>query len=467
MKLKDGDIIYINSFLDLRPDRNNFFCTQHFKDLIGFPVRVSIFNNRPYVSHPTLDLVELDEECVNFEKIEGVSISSKKEAKEMLLMFKKIGVKKVPKKSIKNILRKKLNEQQEKIKLSDGDQKLIQVIKIIEDEDNTDILHSHLGGPGNFINALSRRNLINYINPFKYPWRDMSNNIFPKFIEKDPNFIEKIIDNLQYKDIQKIGNNYYFNIDSYMMASFFYGHKPFDKEELEQILDGNEFAADEFDSEFYNTGYSIYQELGRLSKFVDNKIVLELKNRDYLDVTSITPELFDDIMEEQGNEGEIKITDDVIERIMNDQECIEYLINNELEEIEQNLIRLVKHCENSTLWGGHRKKLIDELVRNNIIDDPNLRTFKYKNKYGFYEAPINSYKVTNSIRRTITNFLNDHNDKNYQGYSNLFDFSSFRALIIDILHSKFDGGLEQPNFDSESKPKNVLDCIEQSVQDFF
>lgn len=350
---------------------------------------------------------------------------------------------------------------------SSADQTLIQAIKDAEESGDLEFIASSLGGIDKLIKVIDRRNLLGHINPFKYPWRDMSNKIFPIFLEKDPNFIEKIIDNLQYKDIQKIGNNYYLDLDSYKIASLFYGHRPFDKEELEQILDGHEFAADEFDTEFYNTGYSIYQELGPLSKFVDDKIILELKNRDYLDVTSITPELFDDIMEEQGNEGEIKITDDVIERIMNDQECIEYLINNELEEIEQNLIRLVKHCENSTLWGGHRKKLFDELVKHNIIDDPNLRTFKYKNKYGFYEAPINSFKVTNSIRRTITNFLNDYKDKNYQSFSNLFDFSSFRAMIIDILHNKFDGGLEQPNFDSESKPKNVLDCIEQSVQDFF
>ena len=66
-KLKEGDIIYIKSFLDDNPE---FYCWKHLKDLVGMPTQVTFVNHNNgiiYITHPFYDKVPFNEGCVDYE----------------------------------------------------------------------------------------------------------------------------------------------------------------------------------------------------------------------------------------------------------------------------------------------------------------------------------------------------------------------------------------------------------------
>ena len=349
-----------------------------------------------------------------------------------------------------------LKEEQKERNLTAGDQRLIQLLKDIKKDGGLTSIYKIFQDPKIFIQALYRRDLLDYVDPFDWPWEALSNEIFYYNMNKDPNFYKKIIDRYFSSSIQKIGNDYYVILNYSDILRFFQRSKTIDDEFVSAILSGDFSDLDYF--EYDISGYDVYSELNHGEIIVKDKIKLELESRSHLDVTSITPELFDEIMYEQGNEGEIEMTDSAIEKILNDEESIEYLIKNDLEDIESNLRRLGQDCENSMVYKRYRKKLYKLLMDSNIIDDDQVIRIPRPPKFdaNFY---IEAFKVTKSIEKQIRKHLQMSQLKSKE---TLFDIGGYRYLVIENLEDT--GYLELPNFDDQPEYKDVLSCIEQNVK---
>ena len=105
MSLENGDVIYIHGFKEENP---SFYCSQHFKDLIGLPTRVFLnMSDTIYVTHPILDVVPLYD-CVDYEVLTDVDVGYHHKLKDKLQMLKQFGVKSVPIDMVKKIFKPKL-----------------------------------------------------------------------------------------------------------------------------------------------------------------------------------------------------------------------------------------------------------------------------------------------------------------------------------------------------------------------
>jgi len=163
MSLENGDVIYIHGFKEENP---SFYCSQHFKDLIGLPTRVFLnMSDTIYVTHPILDVVPLYD-CVDYEVLTDVDVGYHHKLKDKLQMLKQFGVKSVPIDMVKKIFKPKLKEQEEPKKSSRDETLLDLVDKFNNNEVDLDFLESFVGGLDNFINILSKKGWIHLINPF-------------------------------------------------------------------------------------------------------------------------------------------------------------------------------------------------------------------------------------------------------------------------------------------------------------
>ena len=90
-----------------------------------------------------------------------------------------------------------------------------------------------------------------------------------------------------------------------------------------------------------------------------------------------SPELFAEIAEEQGNEGEIKINESVIQRLLDDEDSMRYLINKELDDVRRDLYSLYSMCYQDELESEWYNDIMSAL-EGYVIDDRQGEQYSYK-----------------------------------------------------------------------------------------
>ena len=130
-----------------------------------------------------------------------------------------------------------------------------------------------------------------------------------------------------------------------------------------------------------------------------------------------TPELFEEIAEEQGTEEEIKLTDEVIARLMTDEDSIRYLINLELDEVRGNLSSIYSTCYGDILSTQWYNDLWGELV-GVVVDSKDGEDYSYQKsvwekdgKRGTKTAYGRRYKVTKCLKDIITGYRDWETDR--------------------------------------------------------
>jgi hypothetical protein len=473
MDLQTGDYIIVRDW-----DKNNFFRNKYYKDLENKPTRVWDWGDgRIFIAHPHLDLVELHDDVVYDKIINTDDLPDHKGYKNKVKEFSKLTTGqdiKSEKPLLKFLKKKSLKEEQEKT-LSKNDEKIINLIGSIENgEFEVGYLDKMFGSLDNFINLLKKRNLLEYINPYDSAYEEIQNKLFYEIYFNDNNFVWELVDKFM-SDAIKIGNDYYLQLDEDDLSDFFETswRNDVSKESIKQILSG-EYNFDFWDLDA-NEYEDVYDDLvPENKKIVDNVIVSELKNIKKLDVTSKTPSLIDKIALEQGNEGEIQLNDDVISRLMDDDECIEYLIMEEFpDDIKSNLYSLYSSCYSGTLYDEWYDDLMNEL-EGYIIDSRNAEDFSYEKetwdkegkriKKTFYAR---RYKATNCIYDIISGWLYDNKDKNGYSQNSLDYFGSIAQVLKDSTEYGSKDKLRVPNLSDYPDHTKVDNCMNENVGDYF
>jgi len=470
MELKQGDSIYIKRF---KSEDIDFYCYKHMNDLIGFPTRVFLIRNDIiYVTHPTLDVVPLSENCVDYEVLEDVDLGFHHGLKDKLQTLKNMGVKKVPKKTIKNMFSKSINEQEEEVE--DKNQWLLDLINDLNNgEIDEDFINNFVGGWDRFISIVNKKGLLHLIDPFSDSVSEYQNTLFWSLKQSDPSFIWKIVDKY-LSDVIKIGDKYYVDVDSGSeLAQFYKEDRDISEKTIANILDGEQ----DWDP-FYDVTDDVYRDCYDELKpekqlVVKQKIKEELMSMGTIDVTYQTPELFSEISKEQGSEDTLQLNEETISRILEDDECVEYLINEEMDDIRGELYSLYSNCYSSAwydevyddLW----QPLIGFVIDNNKPDD-----YQYKkqvwNKEGKREEKTvwgRRYEATKCIYETVNDWLNYFKDSTGYNQETIEYYGSYLGVLKHLCDYGDRDYVRTPNLPDYADSRRVDECINYSFGDYF
>ena len=330
----------------------------------------------------------------------------------------------------------KLNEE-EKPELTSFQKKLINLIGKYQSGDiDSEDIEQFIGGMDTFFNLITKHGVLNYIDPFNSDWSDYQNILFYHFIQLDPNYVYKIMEE-ELSDITEIEDKYYFDLEQAGDLSSFFsgGRNDMSKNAIESVLNGDHDLY--FDNATDNIYRDVYDELEKgYQQEIKNYLKEELLKNGELYIEYKTPELIQDLSKEQGDESKLKLDDNIVTQIINDNDCLEYCLNNLDLELSQELYSLYSGCYESVYSNEIYEGIMRELV-GEVIDNKKAEDYKYKkhdySKNTFTERWGVRYEVTKTAHYNIklwfeANVNNPYENLNYHGG------------YINLLKSLFDNG---------------------------
>lgn len=475
MDLQTGDYIIIRDW-----NRTSFFHNRFYRDLENKPTRVWIWGDgRTFIAHPDLDLVPLDDDVI-YDKITDVNdLPDHWDYKNKVKEFDKIssGTKIPNEKPLLKFLRKKdiKEEEEPEKKMSPSDLKVLNMIDKINDGDiEIDTVERLFGSLESFISFINKKGFLTEIDPFKREFEDYQNLLLHSFVQSDPNFVYTIATNLM-NGITKIGEDYYYDADYSELAELF-RNKDLREGTIEQILSGEydpyQYGGYDTDDEYND----VYSNLDHYTKsVVDEYIVNELKTIETLKFSTYKriPDLFTEISEDQETEGEIKLTDDVITRLMVDKDSLEYLINKELDEVRSNLNIIYSSCYGDALADNWYNSLWNELV-GEVVDSRDGEDYSYQKSVwlkdgtrGTKTAYGKRYKVTKCLFKLISGWLEENKNINDPGGNTIEYFGSYINLMKDSMeHGPMDF-IRVPRLDEYPDWRKFNKCMNDNVESYF
>lgn len=350
--------------------------------------------------------------------------------------------------------------------LTKGQQKLLNLLNKFESELIGDsYIDDALGSVGKFIDLLEKQNLLQHIDPLNRVWENHENYLLYKKVELDPSYIWSVVDSLS--DITKIGDTYYYDTDSESLAGFFNtGRNDISKSSIEEIIDGNYEMShwDVTDDEYRD----VYLELKpENKKLVDDRIREYLTEKGALDINS---KLLEKIGLEQGR-GYVTLDDNIITRILEDDDTMAYLINKELDDVRQDLYNTYSHCYSGILSDNWYEDIMSSLV-GEVIDNTTFEEYSYKKnvvgKNGYEKRTVYArrYPVTDCVFSLVKDWIYEYKDStwsddtiNYHGsYSSLLEAAMSSGLMSEIRVPSLD---DYPNY------RKMTICVNENIWDYF
>lgn len=361
--------------------------------------------------------------------------------------------------NLKQTIRKVLGEETEgsgitngKSNLSDKDRSLLKMMADLENgEIDSDFIDNIFGGIDSFFKILTKRGLLDYIDPFAN-WPDrFVNTIHLAFLRQDSGFIYEFV-SFYFSDIIERDGEFYVNADYDDLARLFESNTYFTDEFIETILEGEllDFTPDyDMDSiEVYNSLPFEYQ------KIVDDRIRLELKSIKKLESSTKTPIDLDMIIQKHGGDKEIVLTPEIIEELFEWDDIISYLITNILPEIGNDLHSLGEDCQKNELYKEWSEHLWSELTKY-VIDERKPIFFRGSNSSGGQMY----FKCTNALRRQVSDWLVG----NEGSEDTMGNYGRYLQMLEDYLEYG-PGYLDTHNLNVET---NIDDCILLNLTKYF
>ena len=468
MELKMGDTIYVKGFKDEKPE---FYCWKHMKDLIGLPTRVFLERNGDvFVTHPILDAVPLSENCVDYEVLKDIDLGYHRELKSRLTDLKRMGMKKIPQKHIGKIFRSdNLNEEESKPNM---EERLVNIIRRLEDGDDDDSLtidmvDKFFGSVQNFINILDKKELIQHLNPLNVVWDDYQNYLLYKKVESDPSYVWTVVDSLS--DIVKIGDIYYFDTSGEELSGFFNtSRNDISRSSIEELIEGSyDFSGwDVTDDEYRD----IYEQLKpENKKLVDVRIREELTEKGALDIES---KLLEKIGLEQGR-GYVTLDDNIITRILEDDETMKYVINRVLDDVRSDLYSTYLGCYEGILtdswYGDIMSELVGEVIDNTTFEEYSFKRNVYNKQTGKSEQRTKyarRYPVTDCVFSLVKDWIYEYKDSTWSDDAINYHGSYF-SLLGAAMTSGLRSELRVPHLDDYADYNQVSRCVNENIGDYF
>jgi hypothetical protein len=186
-----------------------------------------------------------------------------------------------------------------------------------------------------------------------------------------------------------------------------------------------------------------------------------------------TPDLLSDIAEEQGNEEEITLTDEVITRLMSDDDCLKYLINKELDDVGSNLNSIYSGCYGDILSTEWYNDLWSAL-EGEVVDSREGIEYSYKKSVWQKDGTRGSktvygkkYKVTKCVYDVVKGWLEVNREKGGYNNNTIEYFGSYNVLIKDAMEYGPMDWIRVPVLDDYPDWRKMQKCISENVENYF
>lgn len=361
----------------------------------------------------------------------------------------------------------KLNEE-EKPELTSFQKKLINVINQFQSGDiDSEDIEKFIGSMDTFFTLINKHGLLHYIDPFNSDWSDYQNILFYQYIQLDPNYVYKIMEE-ELSDITEIDDKYYFDLEQAGDLSVFFseGRNDMSKNAIESVLNGDHDLY--FDNTTDNIYRDVYDELEKgYQEEIKNYLKEELLKLGNLSVGYKTPKLIEDLAKEQGDESKLKLDDNIVTQLINDNDCLEYCLNNLGLELSQELYSLYSGCYESVYSNEIYEGLMNELV-GEVIDNDKREEYKYK-KYDYYRNTSSDrwgvrFEVTNTAAHNVKLWIEENNKNDYETISY---FGSYEQLLISLFRDGELNYLSTPRFPDYPDYSDVRKCINIEFNSYF
>jgi hypothetical protein len=354
------------------------------------------------------------------------------------------------------------------MELTLGQQKLLKVLEKFESGDlSYSDIEEHFGSFESFFNLLSRQNLINRIDPFDSNWEEYQNKILYYFYQNDPSFIWKVVDHYLTNDVTKVGDEYYYDSSYWSdeFASLFNtGRNDIRESTISEILSGD------YDMDMWDVTDDEYRDVyddlkPEKKQLVNDRIREDLKKMNTIDTIS---DLLEEIAQEQGR-NDVELTDEVINRLFDDEETMVFLINTGLPDIRSDLYSVYSGCYTGTLSNEWYNSLWGELEGFAIDSLSGRDDYSYKVKgYDGVERIryATRFKSTKSIYKVVSDFIVSKKDSTWNDDTIVYH-GNYMGLIKQLISDGDYSSLNVPRLDDYPDSRKVSSCVNENIGDYF
>jgi hypothetical protein len=271
------------------------------------------------------------------------------------------------------------------------------------------------------LNFLKKKGYLHLLDPFEVP--DEFRNGLIHFLLSEKETREGTLKTLisRLSDVKEENGQYYLILDGREeLAELFEEYNrdisPYDIAKL--VLGEN------FWEPFYNLGENVYrdvvEELNPDNKnYLKSYILDELKDTK-IELDGQSSEEMELIASEQGHDDHMIVNQENIDRILGDEETMDWLFKNDLDGLHSDLGNIYTNAYNSAFTDEVYNKVWDEILT--YIDDKVVNDFKWGKGYR------QKVKITNHINSVIDDWFSE-----YKNYSDDFDYyGSYLGIIKQL-----------------------------------
>ena len=329
---------------------------------------------------------------------------------------------------------------------------------------NTDFLGNFGDDVGLFVDLITQKGLLKYLNVNASMEPEVENKVVLAFYEHHmPSYIEFLQENLS--DVEFENGVFYFVGDPSDLSTLFdEGRNTLQKKTVGKILSGEGLDFEFFDYTTDNVYSEVVEELNIVNLQSLYEAVLYFSKDVQIEPST---ELLELIAEEQGHPDFVIIDKNNVERVVDDRETFESLLNDELSDLKGNLINLHHWAYNS----AYEEEVYEEVW--NQLDKFFVTDQKKWVSVPMYTGPAGSQKIASTVERmklpirNLPEIINDYLRWNVESTypESVRYYGNYSAILTWVLDENRDySKVYPPDFPDSSKvDKNINEMFNDYI----
>lgn len=334
------------------------------------------------------------------------------------------------------------------------------ILDMISNGEGNDIIE-FMGGIQNIFKIAEKKGALIDIKWWNTEWSDYENVILYSLLSSSDPEIRKITyENVKTKiingDLDKINDEWYIVLDDLSDLNELFISA--DASTVENVF------SEDFGEPYWNTTDDVYRNV--IEELTPENLTLFKQRFSSEIVDQVVNPNYTDLLEEMCEESEscdgesLTITQEMIDRIIDDEKTTKYLLKKYLDDIASDLYNIHSNAYNQAYVDECYDEVWDELspyfVRESLI---------WK-EYKIGDKPRNKVllKVTDKIDDVISDWVSSNSKESWYEY-----FMSYHGKYLDVLRVSLDNGdgLLRVRFPDYPDSSGVENIINQSFSDYF